>query len=297
MKKYQSVVFYNHGHLGDSLLCKPFIKEIKKYIKAERYFISTEYDISYFSDVVDEFTPLNPIMGRDSWFVELENTIYINTWFGALHHKLRDLNLMDEYNNLWDEGILYNYPHYLFYFNTLIKMINPDVDLSYMNNNKFDYLMETPFINIEDIPFFDSNKIKILIFNQEVHSGQAESIDYSHLIASIANRDIIIYVSKKIGITGENIIQLPDYIEYPDLNKISSLSRVCNFICGPCNAPIITTWTKENLTDDSKTYITVNSHHKGEAIYFKETQCVTHVVRTVYELFDKLKIELDGKYV
>ena len=61
IKMYNSVIFFNHGNLGDSILSRPFINEVKKIIKSKNYFISNKFNLSYFDDIVDGFIPLGDV--------------------------------------------------------------------------------------------------------------------------------------------------------------------------------------------------------------------------------------------
>jgi len=55
---YDKVVFFNHGHLGDTLLSKYFIREAKKLLNSKSYCISNGYDGSYNNDITEEhFAP------------------------------------------------------------------------------------------------------------------------------------------------------------------------------------------------------------------------------------------------
>jgi len=295
------VVFFNHGHLGDTLLSKPFIKEIKKYISSNKYYIANNYTNDYTSDVVDDHINITKIPATaDMWIAELEDTLYFNTWFGLLNNPTSlaqlgvspyDRECLKSLND-----VLYNWANYLFFFNLCLKVYDSSCDIMYMNNDKLKYVLPTPQKEL-NIPFINSHKTKILIFNQIATSGQADNVDYTPYIKSLATNDILIYTSQKIQYTKDNIIQLPDYIQPPDLFDIASLSQHCDIICGPGNAPIIATWTRENLGNHNKTYITVNRNDIGEAIYFEETVCQNFVVKSTHELFQTLNIELYGKHV
>jgi hypothetical protein len=81
---------------------------------------------------------------------------------------------------------------------------------------------------------------------------------------------------------------LSDYTIYPDLFNIARLSTYCDIICGPGNATIISSWWLENLSDNNKTYITINRNDIGEAILFKEVECKNIIVKSTKELFLEL---------
>jgi hypothetical protein len=292
---YNKLIFFNHGHLGDTLIAKPFIVQVKKHIPSQEYIMSNIYDSSYILDILDSHIPLNQIpVSTDLWIAEDKenNILYFNTWFGTLnqHSYLEQLGLSqeDRQNLRSKDNILYNWENYFFFFNIALKIYNPKLDLSYMLNNKLEYVLLCSKIDI-NVPLLDDKRTKILIYNQVATSGQADNEDFTPYIKSLTqNKDIVVYTSQPTGISSNNLISLADYISYPDLFKISKISTSCKYICGPGNAPLITTWTQENLSDINKTYITINRNDPGEAILFKETSCKNIVVKGTKDLFDNL---------
>jgi hypothetical protein len=293
--KFNKVIFFNHGHLGDTIISKPFIIQVKKYIPSQEYIMANAYDFSYVSDILDNHIPLNQIpSSADMWIAEDKenNILYFNTWFGILNQSsyLEQLGLTqkDRQDLRSKDNILYNWESYFFFFNIILKIYNPELDLSYMLNNKIEYTLPHSKFDI-DIPLLDDKRTKILIYNQPATSGQADNEDFTPYIKSlIQNKNIIIYTSQHTNIFSDNLISLPDYISYPDLFKIAYLSTFCDYICGPGNAPLQTTWIKENLLDKNKTYIVINRNDPGEAILFKETLSKNIVVNSTKELFGKL---------
>jgi hypothetical protein len=293
--KFNKVIFFNHGHLGDTIISKPFISQIKTHIPSQKYIISNAYDNSYTSDILDEHIPLNQIpISADTWIAEDEenNILYFNTWFGALnqssHLEQLGLSQKDRQDLKSKDNILYNWENYFFFFNINLKIFNSKLDISYMLDNKTKYVLPSPKLDI-DIPLLDDKRIKILIYNQQATSGQADNEDFTPYIKSlIQNKNIIIYTSQPTNLSSDNLVSLSDYISYPDLFKISYLSTFCNYICGPGNAPLQTTWVKENILDKNKTYIVINRNDPGEAILFKETLSKNIVVNSTKELFGKL---------
>jgi len=293
--KFNKVVFFNHGHLGDTIIAKPFISQVKKLISSEKYVISNAYDNSYTSDILDEHIPLNQIpVSMDTWSAEdeVENVLYFNTWFGALnqspHLEQLGLSQEDRQSLRCGDGILYNWENYFFFFNINLKLFNTKLDISYMLENKTNYVLPCPKPEIS-VPLLDDNRTKILIYNQQATSGQEDNEDFtSYIELLIKNKNIIVYTSQPTGLFSDNLISLPDYISYPDLFKISHLSTFCDYICGPGNAPLQTTWIKENISNKNKTYVVINRNDPGEAILFKETLSNNIVVNSTKELFGKL---------
>lgn len=301
---YDKVIFFNHGHLGDTLISKHFISEIKKLIKSKSYAISNRYDYNYICDVVDEHIPLDILgINSDVWYSVSEDNkiLYFNTWYGILCQSsfldkigVRS-NLIDNFR--YDDGVLYNWENYIFYFSLTLKLINDDLNLFHMLDDKIKYVLPLAKLDKLQIPFINDDSIKILIYNQIATSGQADNVDFSKYIEELltSDKNITIYTSQQVNVSKKftNLVELSNYITYPDLFKITELSTKCNFICGPGNAPLQLTWVSENLLDFNKTYITINRNNIGEAMLLKETNCKNIVVRGTQELFEKLKIELN----
>jgi hypothetical protein len=290
---YNKVFFYNHGHLGDVLLSKYFIKEVIKILDAKDIIFVNSYDNSYTSDISSEHIHLSSVNLPSNILVATDdaNNLYFNTWYGQCldpnNSQLRHLGLdpQDRFNLKSQDGILYNWENYYFFFNATLKTINSDYDLSYMLQNKISYVSYTQE-NSLDIPFMKDTRLKILIFNQEATSGQADNESFDSYIEELAkNKNIVVYCSKPTVVKADNLICLADFISYPDLFKISTLSKCCNIICGPGNATTIATWGFENLSDSNKTYITINRNSKGEAILFEEVNCNNIVVDSTKNLF------------
>lgn len=296
MGQFDKVVFFNHGHLGDTIISKFFIREVKKYIPSRKYALSNFYDDSYVLDVVDEHIPLNLLsIPTDTWIAEDKesNTLYFNTWFGTLNQPgyLEQLGLSqsDRQHLRSEDGVLYNWESYVFYFTIALKLYNPNLDLYYMLENKLDYVPAAAQQDISNIPLLNDSRTKVLIFNQQATSGQADNDNFIPYIDTLSqNENLIIYTSKDTGVRKHNLISLPDHISHPDLNKIAYLSTFCKYICGPGNAPLQNTWIKQNLTDVDKTYIVINRNDAGEAILFGEAICENIVVNKTKDIFDTL---------
>lgn len=303
---YDKIIFFNHGHLGDSFILKHFIPEIKKILPSKSYAISNMYDYSYVYDVVDEHIPINNIgIGPDVWYnVSEDNKIlYFNTWYGILQQPvfLEKIGINSELINSfrYDDGILYNWENYIFYLSLNLKLINENFSIFHMLEDKMKWVLPSIKTENVDVPFINDSATKVLIYNQMVTSGQSDNVDFTNYISDLLtnNTNLIVYTSQPLNLNKKfsNLIQLSDYIQYPDLIKICNISKKCDYICGPGNAPLISTWVYENLSNFYKTYIVVNRNNIGEAILFKESNCKNIVVKGTQELFEKLIIEINKK--
>lgn len=288
IKMYNSVIFFNHGNLGDSILSRPFINEVKKIIKSKKYFISNKFNLSYFDDIVDGFIPLGDVSSSVWHFFDSNtNTLYFNTWFGHLISQVDNNEWQSKKN---ENGVLYNWENYLFFFNENLKKLNNNLNLNHMNFNKINFIVDLSYKFENKIPIYNDNRIKILLFNQEATSGQSDNGDFNPFIEDLSENDnILIYTSKNTNINKENIINISDYITGPDLKIISEFSKNCNIICGPGNATVISTWNTHNISDSEKIYITVNRNNVGEAIWFNEVKCQNFIVNSTESIFKKLQ--------
>jgi hypothetical protein len=81
---FSKIVFYNDGHLGDTFLNKPFIKEIVKVLPANTYaFANNKYPSEYVLDIVNEYIDINEIKDHTSphkKYTLVDDVIYINSW-------------------------------------------------------------------------------------------------------------------------------------------------------------------------------------------------------------------------
>jgi len=301
---YDKIVFFNHGHLGDTLIAKHFISEIKKLIPSKTYAIANFYDYNYIYDIVDEHINLNSIgIGPDVWYALSEDgkVLYFNTWYGILHqfsHLDRIGVASDSVNNFrYNDGVLYNWENYIFYLSLTLQLIDEKLNLYHMLNEKLKFVL--PLIEMENVhvPFINDDVVKILIYNQVATSGQADNVDFTPYIDKLLaeNPNVIVYTSQPTKLSNKfnNLIELSEYITHPDLFKMAYLSTKCEYICGPGNAPIQLTWVSDNLSNFDKTYIVINRNNVGEAMLLRETNCKNIIVSGTEELFKELQSNLN----
>jgi len=302
---FDKVVFFNHGHLGDTLIAKIFIKELVKQFPNKKTAIANNYNYHYIKDVVEQHININSIpigQGESERSVEfklVDRVLYINTWFAPPcvqpSDSIKGAEFTKDIRN--EDGIIYNYDLHLKCFQQIVTNINKthntSFDLSHMWKNKDKYLLElyNEDFDLSSIPFIDDlNYKKILIFNQIATSGQSDNANFSPFIDELKNNErVVIYTSQPSVIKHPRVINLRDYYSEPDLFKTARVSVNCDIICGPSNATIISTWIKPNLTNSKINYIVINCNNAGEAILFKDLACKTAVVSTTHALFDKIK--------
>jgi|694.fasta_scaffold47402_6 hypothetical protein len=287
---YNKIIFYNDGHLGDTFLNKPFVKEIVKKIPAKTYaFANNKYPAEYVLDIVDEYIDINVVRDYASpykKFTAADDTLYINTWMPYCFTK-EELALNKPKSN---DGICYNFDVYYSCLTQVMKEIDSSFDISHMLKSKEDYVLEdyTKNINIPDVK--ELYRKKVLIFNQPAFSGQSDNFDHTQYIETIANlhSDVLFYISSTFNTNLSNIISLQNFVTSPDLLQIAAFSLSCDIICGPGNATTISTWTKSNINNDKKIYITINRNDPGEAMLFQNQKCTTYVVKSTPSLYNYL---------
>lgn len=295
--------------MGDTLIAKIFIKEIIKQLPGKRTAISNNYSYDYVKDIVDEHIPISSLFDRfDSngkcreAFIQ-NDILYFNTWFAPPCIQPSDDT---EYNKFRDpikiNNIVYNFDLHLKCFEVLVdnfnKSNNTNINITYIRKNKKNYLLDLYDENIDltILPFFENkDKKKILVFNQIATSGQSDNGNYEPGIQYVLeNENIVVYTSLPTGITHPRLVNLKNYFSEPDLFKAAKLSTFCDFICGPSNATVISTWVKQNLLRPNLEYIVVNRNDIGEATLLSDLDCKTTVVNSVSDLFKKLGEKLNG---
>jgi len=290
---YNKVIFYNHGHLGDTLLSKPFIKEIKKLIPAQAYAISNDYGMEYIADTVDEHIPTSSIPATPSHkFLLQNNELYVNTWCPWCFPA----DYLEKIRPWANDGIDYNFDVYRVFINEVLKNIDISYSIEHMDENKGKYTTDAYDIKIDfcEIPrFYDSTK-RVLIFNQPSFSGQGDHMDYSPMIAELASNytDTIFYTSQQHNCRLYNVVSLQNYLQMPDLFKIGIFSTQCDIVVGPGNAPLIATWIKPNIDNKNKTYIVMNQLNVGATRWYQGTNCKFVTTKSIPELFANLYQEL-----
>ena len=305
-EKFDKVVFFNHGNLGDTLIAKIFIKEIAKQLPGKRIAISNKFNFDYVKDIADEhihvnFIPINKddTNDRSKEFLLKDRILYINSWFAPPcvqpDDPQKNLEFRKDIRNL--NGVVYGYDLHLKCFQQVLssinKSLNATLSIDYMWENKKNFILDLYDEHnvIDNIPFIlDKSKKKVLIFNQVATSGQSDNKDFTPFILDLlSNKNIVIYTSQPVPYNHSNLVCLQQYCSAPDLFKISKISTFCDIICGPSNATIISTWVKPNIHRTNLNYIIINRNDIGEATLFYDMPCVVDVVKTTDNLFDRLK--------
>lgn len=309
LDKFDKVVFFNHGNLGDTLIAKIFIKEIIKQLPDKQTAVSNKFNYDYVKDVVDEhihvdYIPIdkNNISDRSREFLLKDRVLYINSWFAPPCVQPENQEKYLEFRNdiRSKSNVVHGYDLHLKcfqqVFTNLKNTLGLSISLDHMWHNKSDFILDLydEHIDLENIPFFnDLSKKKILIYNQPATSGQSDNVDFTPYILDLINReDVVVYTSRPTNIDNPRVVCLQQWCMSPDLFKIAKLSVFCDIICGPSNATVISSWVKSNINRSNLTYIIINRNDVGEATLFENMTCTVDVVISTQQLFEKVKGKL-----
>lgn len=305
--KFDKVVFFNHGNLGDTLIAKIFIKQIIKQLPGKLTAISNKFNYDYVKDIVDEHIHIDHIpinkndnSDRSREFLLKDRVLYINTWFAppCVQPEDNQKNLEFRKDICCNNGVVYGYDLHLKCFQQILsnmnKVLGASLSLKNMWSNKTEYILDLYDENnsIENIPLLlDKNRKKILIFNQIATSGQSDNADFTPFISNLLSNhnDIAIYTSLPTSIIDSRLVCLQQYCPAPDLFRIAKISLNCDIICGPSNATIISTWIKPNIYRTDLNYVIINRNDIGEATLFENMPCKVEVVPSTNKLFEHLQ--------
>lgn len=116
----------------------------------------------------------------------------------------------------------------------------------------------------------------ILICNNGCLSGQSQNFDFDPIIDYLSKKytdKCAFLVTNNTNVINENIIKISDLTEGfdSDLLLISYISLGCDIIVGRASGPYCYTHIKENLLDDSKTYISF-TNYRSEGVWYENSR-------------------------
>jgi ADP-heptose:LPS heptosyltransferase len=282
MKK---IVFYSHAHRGDICISRPFIEHIIEKIDADYYYahfwekyILRDMRLKYIDiDSVDILSDKRHVGN-----FEHEDIIYINTWIGNYfsHSKpgYGECTLQSTYDLMYTEifDFLKNTSKSDISLKNILEYF-PSIDYSYFKIDKID-----EFIKVND------NRKIILFCNGPSLSGQCEyNGDMKEIIQSLSEKynDMMFITTHKIDVSNKNVKYTGDIIQSNecDLNEIAYLSKFCNLIIGRSSGPFIYTNIKENIFDESKTFLCFGKRVTDCLPYKLDIEC-----EFIFELFSNL---------
>jgi hypothetical protein len=282
MKK---IIFYNHAHKGDIFISRSFIDHIIKKIDVDFYY--AHYWGEYLlKDMNLEYVNIDDVQilfdKRHIGNFIHEDVLYINTWIGNYfsHFKPRygECNLNSTYDLMYSE--IFEFLENTFKSNIFLKNILeyfPSVDYSFFKINKVDEFLKS-----------NTSKKIILFCNGPSLSGQCEyNGDMKEIVKFLSQRynDLFFITTHKVDIENKNVMYTGDIIQSneSDLNEISYLSTFCDVIIGRSSGPFVYSNVKENIFDESKTFLCFGK---------KETDCLPYNLdikcKFIFEIFSNL---------
>jgi hypothetical protein len=238
---------YNNFNNGDVFFSRPIIKMFLDSFSKENILYHHKCNKGILRDIpnivecdIDEYCK------QTEKIVVYGDDVYINTWYGQGNM---------EYFNIGGGTTLstiYLICKYIKNFFNLIVDVNEDINMyPTINFNN---------LNLDSKNLYKNEKFKVLICNDDAISGQSHNTNLDFLIEFLSStfRDIIFLVTKKNGLIRENILFTDDlYPNRPNLLEISFLSTHCNVILGRSSGPYSYSMIKSNISDNTKTLISL----------------------------------------
>ena len=276
--KYDNVIFFNYFHLGDLHISRNYIKKIMSRIPANNYFETNQYGEDVLKDIDNlqylrwhSFTDFCGVRYDVPFAVSMNGdlrTLFVNTWVG----QNQPLNKMPR-----DNGVC-TFRRNNENYNLILKELgfdeirDDDVDVfPSVDYEKYEIENVDSFLRKTFGPF-------VLLFNNEVKSGQCENFDFDPIAEKlckefpehkfILSNDTELTKDKSIN----NIFSASDIIKKDsmDLNELSYLSTFCDVLIGRNSGPQTFAYVIENFLCPNKKNITI-CDHKNESDYMANT--------------------------
>lgn len=247
------IVFYNPYHNGDLFHSKAFVQDIMSQIQTEFHYahnkdkkVLGDIDIGYAKCSLDHKTK----------FYDTDSYLVVNTWVGSYDDVIKPFQC----------NLMYNYKMYEKIYNKLSEVFGVNMQLKPI----------TEYISSIDYSKFDCTKIdkfisdhqdakKILFSNGPGLSSQCTyNGNFSEIIEELASnhKDVIFVATQRFNTHQSNVYFTDDIIQTQgcDLNEIGYLSKFCDAIIGRCSGPFCFTNNKENVMNNTKTFICLTDH-------------------------------------
>ncbi len=283
--KYDNVIFFNYFHLGDVHISRNYIKEMMTRIKADTYFETNQYGDHVIKDIdnlnflrwhsfvnfcgIQHDVPFAVSMNGD------KKTLFINTWVGQTQPLKKIPN-----------NGLCTFRHNTENYNLMLR----ELELPEISDDSVNVFPSVDYerYEIDGVNNFLSKTFGpfVLIFNNEVKSGQCENFDFDPIIEKLCGEftDHKFIVSNGTNIKHERIYNANDIIRKSefDLNELSYLSTFCDVLIGRNSGPQTFAYVIENFLCPNKKNITI-CEAEEEADYqahtYKECQMRTYWMR------------------
>lgn len=256
----KKVVFFNYFHNGDIHVSREFVRLIISTVKriepeTQFYYGHRNYNglLADIPDLIFDPAALTIIRDHQVGIRTINDTIYINTWYGQQHSKYTNnygLSI-DTLYAAFDDACKILWGFSLDSISTDLTKFFPTIDYS-----KFYITNATKWIQAQP------NK-KIFISNGDVLSDQAHEFSFAPLIVDLARKhhDKIFILSNreyKYVIGREPNICYSDTIigkKQNDLNENAFLASHCDVIVGRASGPFTFAMTQETLFQKKKKFL------------------------------------------
>ena len=248
MKK---IVFFNYYHNGDVHVSRGLIRQIMDKVHQ----IDSDIEFAYahrnnqilLADIPKlsfDNKGLDIVSDDHSNLKTINDTTYINTWYGQQNHKYMNMyggiNIDCIYAALDDScKTLWNFS---------LQDISKDLSTFFPIIDYSKYQIENACHWINCHP-----ETKIIVENGPALSGQAHNFDMTSIIVNLAKKHpdkLFILTAMVNGINLPNVFfshQIINSNNQNDLNEVSYLSSHCNMIIGRASGVFSFTLTQENL--------------------------------------------------
>ena len=269
-----NIYFYNNYHNGDVFLSREFVRDIKRKIGEEHYYIHNN-DFSILKDFdIKQIKIDTP--GDNSSVTYKENDIFINTWIGQNNAKYLKYGCsMKSFYLLYSE---------------IFEKLN-------INIEKINFYTPTVDFNLIDkfsIDKFVMPQKSLLVCNNVVLSGQSPNFDFDLIIDYLSNifNDFLFIMTNDTKLSKLNVISADSIIgnKINNLLEISYLSTKCDIIMGRPSGPYIFTLIKDNIINSNKIFIGF-SYCEGDTIVIQETKSKSYWFNNFNEEFIKTTIK------
>lgn len=245
----KNIVFFNRFHNGDLHISREIVRKIINKVKQINTNINFSYshcnDANLLSDI--EYLNYLPLSNVDQFsnLFEINNNIYINTWYGQQNFKYMNkygMTIDCLYESLDDTcKSLWNF------------------SLNDVSSNIMDFY---PTINYDTFKIDNiktwlatDDRVKIFVSNGSALSGQATNFPMTPIICDLANNhtDKIFILSNREPINQilpNNVVYSSDIIKKSngsDLNENSFITTFCSTIIGRASGAFSYAWTQQNM--------------------------------------------------
>jgi len=253
------IIFFNHFHKGDMHTHKEFVRQIKNELADFEFEYHTTNPQKLIDELGIQITGSPHLFNQSKPLYKNGDTLCVNTWVGCFwdvfcrHGGINMHTLYEQWEKL---------------YNAINKTFGTSLTLK---PNKEDYLPRIDYnqlntAHVDNFLEFRKDRFKVLICNNEPHSGQSFVSDMKDIINQLADQHghVDFYCTNSIETLADNVFftnEITKFADKCDLLEISYLSSKVDVIVGKNSGPFVFCETYENYMDASKTFISFNGKH------------------------------------